>query len=134
MKGDGTEEKIGRMFDEMRREDSAGMPAFDRLTRLPADARAAPGPRTAPLVRLAAAALFAVCVGLALARLERVRAERELAQWAVLSNWQASTDSLLTSSSLPWSGNLRTTTDEWFDSALFPSEGVETEEKEEQTL
>ena len=117
MNADPNEEKLQRLFQDLRRQDARQAPAFDRVSRpfVPAQGAAV---RFAPWCwRLAAIAVLLLAVGVVF---RQVRAktrspEAEPQQWAKLSNWRASTDDLLNESTTSWGATITTPTDSWLE-------------------
>ena len=119
MNSDPADRKLQRLFDASRAEDARGAPAFDEVV---SSGRAAP--RTAiRWTRLAAAAAAVVVLGVSLVLLHPRSAPQpvgytqgqspaaDLKQWAAVSDWRASTDPLLSVSSLSWESRISAPTD-----------------------
>jgi hypothetical protein len=105
-----TEKKLKQLFSESKERDSQRMPPFNSVAR--ASLRDASTPRT--LLRWPRFALFGVAAVLLIAgvavissRIHTRSFEKEMHQWAALSNWEAPTDALLSVSETPW-GNTTT--------------------------
>jgi hypothetical protein len=124
MSTDHDETRIRRLFAAMRERDAASAPAFDTLVR-----RLAPQAPAVWLRAAVAAALVALCIGLALAAARR-RAGLELAAWSSLSNWKPSSDSLVSLSTTPWDEAASTPTDAWIRGETTRSEEMQTNERE----
>ena len=137
MNNDMADQKLRRLFDGSRGEDARGMPAFDDLA---SGRRAAPR-TAIRWGRVAAAAAVLLVLGAAVTLLGRGGASMptthprqvavsttattsglfdsaygqgtttELTEWAAVSAWRASTDSLLTGSSLPGGSGITAPTD-----------------------
>lgn len=94
MSNEDSERELRQFFQEMRRDDAAGAPAFGRVLH-----PARPRPRlTLAWGRFAAAALLLVAVGLLPVVYGRYKARQSadsLGHWACLANWEAPTDALL---------------------------------------
>ena len=127
---DETDRLLRRLFQEMKREEAKRMPAFDPLisTR----------PKTRPFsvrwlrIATAAAAVLVLGVSLTIFRGRPPSSEVELGQWEALSNWQASTDSLLTVSSLPWGSARTSLTDSLIPTDSFVTDVQQITTKEQQ--
>jgi hypothetical protein len=103
--------RLRRLFQAMRAEEAGRAPAFSRL------AGVHPPKLAVRWLPLAAAAAALIVVGLWLLAPGPAETEVRLEQWAALSNWQASTDGLLTLSSGPWGSQVATSTDAWLERA-----------------
>lgn len=138
MNNDPTDRKLQRLFDGSRAEDARGAPAFDEVMS---------GSRIAPRTairwrRLAAAAAAIVVLGASLALFHQRSASEpadsahgpgpaaDLKQWAAVSAWRASTDSLLTVSSLPCGGWISTPTDSLINSVSGETDATSDNGKE----
>jgi hypothetical protein len=141
MNSDKIEEKIRGLFQEVKRHDLQHAPAFnDILNRKMSQGSGTKG-IALPWIHIAAAAAV-IFLGVALfvfycrqpesglqsepvAGIQKETEPEVPDQWTAFSNWQASTDSLLTVSSTPWSSRISTPTDSWMDDMSYPSEKVE---------
>ncbi|HWX20266.1 MAG TPA: hypothetical protein VN578_10230 [Candidatus Binatia bacterium] len=109
-----TENKLRQLFGELRAQDSQRVPSFKAVTRASPSAIS-----TAWMLsswsRFAAgiATVVLLIAGIALAafHLHTLSAEREIQQWARLSNWEAPTDTLLGISDMPWGKTITTPSD-----------------------
>jgi hypothetical protein len=111
MKTDPNEAKLRQYFQEQRRRDAAGIPDFERLAQVPSC-------RPHPIIGwrvLAAAALLALGLGIAFFHIRARQPTDYLRQWTAFSNWQASTDPLLSMSGASLESALSTTTDTFFE-------------------
>ncbi len=95
MNTNGTDNKFHQLFGELKSHDEQTAPAFGRLTRPASPVRSMPWPWLLPSAAAAALLVVGLSAGLFYARSHRLAFEEQ--QWAALSNWQASTDVLLTS-------------------------------------
>ena len=127
MNPDDTEKKLRALFEDMRARDASASPSFDRLTRAPARREQVAWIRVA-----ATAAAVGVCAAMAVLGPRLRQAEEDTQDWAAFSNWEASTDVLLTMSTTPLGSTVSTATDAWIDSGSSVSEA--TQDKEEEVL
>jgi hypothetical protein len=125
MKAERTDERLRELFAEMRCRDESAAPSFGRLMREP------PRQSSVAWLRLAAVAGVAVLsAGLLLLSPGGARNEADLKAWASLSEWQATTDMLLTMSETPWSRASLSTTDAWIDDVSSVYETTDTQKEE----
>lgn len=113
-----SDERLRQSFKDLREEDARRVPPFSRVARAPRTSR------SLPWFPLAAAA--ALIVALALGALILPKMHREPAvdprQWAVLTEWRASTDDLLNLPDTPLGGPVTSRTDSWLEHSQLTSE------------
>jgi hypothetical protein len=107
------DQKLSKTFGAMRDVDFQRLPEFDRL----ADVHAPRGITGVRWFRLtgSGAALAALCISLSFLFRPTAHTSIDMQQWAALSKWQPSTDSLLDVSATPWSGSIARTSDHWMN-------------------
>lgn len=112
---------LRQLFRQQREADTQRVPAFSRLTRVPAES-----PWSVPWLRLATVAAAVVVLGVSVTMWRRSAQPPAVntESWAALSNWQAPTDALLTVSSAPWGSTMTTPSDFWIETT------TQTEQKE----
>jgi hypothetical protein len=138
MNSDPSDRKLQQLFDGSRAEDARRAPAFDAV---------ASGRRTAPRTavrwkHLAAAAAAIVVFGASLTLFHRRSAPGpfdaahghgpavDYKQWTAVSDWRASTDSLLTVSDSPWSRRIIMSTDSLINSVSGETDAISDNGKE----
>ncbi|MEI8063387.1 MAG: hypothetical protein WCH84_04920 [Verrucomicrobiota bacterium] len=104
-----TDTKLRQCFQELRSADAQWTPLFSRVVRAPVPVF------TFPWLRLAAGAAVVVAL-LVVVRINR-QPVVDTQQWVALSNWQATTDELLTVANTPWGSTLSTPTDSWIENS-----------------
>ena len=105
-----TDDKLRQHFQALRTADAQHTPIFSRAVRSPLPAA------TIPWLRLAAvAALLVVLIVTVTTKRHSVADTQQ--QWTTLSNWRATTDTLLIESSTPWSSTISTPTDSLIENA-----------------
>jgi cytoskeletal protein RodZ len=136
---DATERKLGRLFADARKADAEQAPSLAEI---------AGGRRVRPRIEVrwlrvssavAAVVLLVVWVSLSARKTPMQRVDAipvaaasavELKQWAALSNWTASTDTLLTLSSVSLGSSVATPTDSWISAGCSESGRTSTNGKE----
>ncbi len=109
------EKQVQQLFRELKAQDAQRAPGFARLV-----VRSASEPVGMPWLRLAGA-LAAVVVLAAWWLWSRPPAV-DVTQWAQLSNWRASSDSFLPTTSTPWGESVTTKSDAWFQDTATSKE------------
>jgi hypothetical protein len=125
------DDNLRALFQELRRRDAEAEPGFDRLLGGEVSSR---GARLSGLVlwwrlALGAGCAVAVAAALTMGHVRRQQVPPDTAQWAMLSNWHASADSLLKLSATPWGDTMTTSTDAWIENSSV-SESNSTNQKE----
>ena len=127
MNGDDRDDELKQLFQELKRQDAQRGPSFAGMTRAPRPAFVMAWGRLATMT----AALVIVSVTLVMFHARRTHTtEDNLQQWAALSNWQASTDGLLSVSNTPWAGTFTASSDSWIPTTNPMSGTTESTEKE----
>ena len=119
MTHDERDSRLRHLFHSLRDYDNRRMVPFDRLWPETASAQKKALSRVAWL-RLAAVGSALIVLGLIVMVFYpgSQRPAEDTRQWSVLSEWRASTDSLLNGLSTPWSSDTITTvTDSWMDTS-----------------
>ncbi len=113
MNNDKTDNYLRQVFHEIRKRDEQRAPAFevvlDEAERRGKAVSVFPRFKLAAIAALLVAGAFLVVFG----PRDRQPQDETLA-WAALTDWQASTDVLLTMSDTPWEDQLIMPSDEWF--------------------
>ena len=129
MHNDETDHRLQARFQELREQQARRTPAFNRVW----GAAARREVRVLELWWLrpvAAAALLVIVTAVAMFCLKTKSTTADTSQWALLSNWQASTDVLLTVASTPWGSQITTPSDVLMDTSVSGSETTQQNEKE----
>ena len=127
MTDDQMDDRLWDLYRESKSRDVRRIPAFSGLARpvlRPVVAHRAPA-----WSRLAAAAVvLAVGATAAIVTLEHRRSTGEFSAWAALTNWEATTDVLLSGVTTPWSGQDSTVGigEGMFESGTVQMKGAET--------
>lgn len=108
------DKKLRALFAELKYQELKRAPAFGSV--LNAALRREEFPVFRPALIAAAAAVLVIAAGLAVYQLKAHRSAGESQQWAALSNWQASTDVLLSAAGAsPWENQVGASLDDWLD-------------------
>jgi hypothetical protein len=100
-----TETKLKQLFSELKARDSQRVPPFNSVTRaLPQGASTRRTIPRWPQFALLGAAVVVLIAGVAVVsfRTHTRSFEKEMHEWAALSDWEAPTDALLSVSEMPW--------------------------------
>jgi hypothetical protein len=102
-----SEPEFRRLFSELRDAEAQCAPSFNRVARGRPSAKSSGG-RSLPLLRralvMSSITLLAAGVARTASSLRQHRVNRELRQWAAISEWKAPTDALLGIAGAPWHG------------------------------
>ena len=106
-----TDDKLRRLFQEQRRQDELNTPILDVIIRKPLRS-------SFTLIRWRIAVITVIMFVLVISlpviiKMKTHLDQIDLTQWELLSDWQASTDSLLVVSNTPWGSKVVTSTDSW---------------------
>ena len=129
MNNDAADQRLQARFGELREQQARQTPAFARVW-CAAEHRQAVRLDFRWLRPAAAAALLALGSAVAVYHLKPQPAAADPSQWAVLSNWQASTDVLLAVASTPWGSQVVTPSDVWMDTDVSGSETTQNNTRE----
>ena len=118
MKNEMTDEKLKRLFCEMRIADESEAPDFENLVRRPA-----PCFHKFAVLRIAATVTIVILIGaiasLMMTSLKKTMQETAASQsqesWSLISNWQASTDIFLALNSARPESTFTTATDSFLE-------------------
>jgi hypothetical protein len=113
MNSDQNDRDLRQLFQDLKSRDSQRVPPFDALARTPNSA-AVRWRVTWRRFRFAAAAVLLLVATLVFV-MRPDSLEAEMQQWAMLSQWTASTDALLDVSSTPWGSTVTTPSDSWLN-------------------
>ena len=118
MKDDWSDKKMKELFQDIRLQDAERAPRFERLATVQDSQKYNQG--HIPVLRYAMAllAMIAFCLSALLYHFNSKQPrtqENEQDKWTSLSNWQATTDKLLTMSGTQEEATFSTTTDSWFE-------------------
>lgn len=108
-----SDEKFQELFAEMRATDRKNAPSFQRMVH-PANFRKDPA-RSFPVLGLSLATAAAIVVSALLVLNSPHPRETVPESWSSISDWSASTDSLLTQSETFSSSSLTTPSDSWLE-------------------
>ena len=128
MNTDNADNNLRQLFHVLRKQDAERAPDFDKLARIREPQRSF----ALPWTRLAAAAAIVLVLGLALAVFitRSHQSAPDLREWAALSSWRASTDTLLIVSNTCWGSKVTTPTDSLMDTGSCESDKSQGDRKE----
>ena len=111
-----TEKELRQLFRELRTWEQRRVPSFvasaSASVSAPAGSSSRMSLRWFPLALGAIALVLAIAsIALAANQMRARSMQREMQQWAALSTWEASTDALLSVSSVPWGSSVTAPSD-----------------------
>ncbi len=122
MKDDWSDKKMKDLFQDMRLQDAERAPRFERLAAVPDSQKYNQG--HIPVLRYAMVflAMIALCLSALFYHMNSNQPQpqkNEQEKWTSFSNWQATTDNLLTMSGIQTETTFSTTTDSWLEDSVI---------------
>jgi DnaJ-domain-containing protein 1 len=117
-----TDHTLKKLFDEARQQDASNMPGFQRVLRKQeASPKASPAFGWMPFALAAALLVAAALLAFSVIPKNETHTAAEIEQWAVISDWTASSDTILAENTPGIGVSLSTSSDLLFESAPLSS-------------